>query len=332
MTGRVRTATLVATACAIVLAVTGSAHHFAGAATPAAPAAPAAPRRMIGVSANPASARDLAAVRALGVREIRWTLYWKNYLDTRRFASDRSTPIPTGGITVPQMFDADYRAAKAAGLDQLIVIHTPPTGMTLQQGMSAMPSFVAARAREYPGTTWQILNEMDGEDAFNGGWFNAKARSVTQYQRGRSYGSLLAAVATAARRADPTARIVAGGIALEPSEFLRGMWETCSPSLLTAVAVHAYGRPSILQFRSKGIAARDAARGVPVWITEFGSRLPTETLQRADLAADFADYDANHRYDRAYLYSLSSQDGYGVMSPSGTLRSAANLLRNRTAP
>ena len=287
---------------------------------------------MIGLNANPASPRDLAAVKALGVRQIRWTLYWKNYLDTRHFAADRSTPIASGGITAPQMFDADYRAAKAAGLDQLIVIHTPPTGMTLEQGMSAMPAFVAARAREYPGTTWQILNEMDGEDAFNGGWFNAKSRTATQYERGRMYGTLLAAVATAARRADRTVRIVTGGISLEPSEFLRGMFETCSTSLLTAVAVHAYGRPNILQFRTKGIAARSAARGLPVWITEFGSRLPTETLQRADLAADFDDYDANHRYDRAYLYSLSSQDSYGIMSPTGTMRAAADLLRDRTAP
>jgi hypothetical protein len=330
MNRRTRMAAIAAGACAIVLAITGIARHSPAATPPA--ATTIAPRRMIGVSANPASAQDLAGVKALGVHEIRWTLYWKNYIDPRHFAADRSTPVASGGMTPAQMFDADYRAAKAAGLDQLIVIHTPPTGMTILQAMSAMPAFVAARAHQYPGTTWQILNEMDGEDGFNGGWFNAKSKSVTQYERGLAYGSLLAAVATAARKADPTVRIVAGGIALDPSEFLRGMLETCSPSLLTAVAVHAYGQPSILQFRSKGIAARRVADGLPVWITEFGSRLPTETLQRADLAADFDDYDANHRYDRAYLYSLSSQDGYGVMSPTGTMRSAADLLRNRTAP
>lgn len=330
MIARGRAAVVLVGACAVILALTMGARHTASAAGEI--AGEIAPHRMIGLSASPSSARDLAAVKALDVREIRWTLYWKNYLDTRHFAADRSTPIAFGGMTAPQMFDADYRAVKAAGLDQLIVIHTPPTGMTLQQGMTAMPAFVAARAREYPGTTWQILNEMDGEDAFNGAWFNAKSKAVTQYQRGRSYGSLLAAVATAARSADPTVRIVAGGIALAPADFLRGMLETCSPSLLTAVAVHAYGQPSILQFRSKGPAARGAARGLPVWITEFGSRMPTETLQRADLAADFDDYDANRRYDRAYLYSLSSEDGYGIMSPAGAMRSAADLLRDRTAP
>ncbi len=292
----------------------------------------AAPRRVVGLNANPVSAADIAGMKQLGVRQIRWTLYWRNYLDSRHFAADRSTPIASGGLTSPQMFDVDYRAAAAAGLDQLIIIHSPPTGMTLQQGMSAMPAFVAARARQYRGTTWQILNEMDGEDAFNGGWFNAASKSMTQYQRGRAYGALLAAVATAAHQADSTARIVAGGIALDPTDFLRGMLETCSPSLLTAVAVHAYGQPNILQFRSKGIAARSVARGLPVWMTEFGSRLPTEALQRADIAADLADYDANHRYDRAYLYSLSSADGYGIMSPAGAMRSAAALLLNRSAP
>lgn len=317
-----RRGAIVLTICALALIAGGAAGR----------ARQAAPRRIIGLSANPGSAQDRAALRSLGVRRIRWTLYWHNYLDTRQFAADRSTPVASGGQTAPQMFDADYRAAAAAGLDQLIIIHTPPDGMTLQQGMTALPAFVAARAHQYPGTTWQILNEMDGEDAFNGGWFNAKSKTVTQYQRGRAYGALLAAVVTAARKADPTVRIVGGGISLDPGDFIRGMLETCSPSLLTAIAIHAYGRPNILQFRTKGIAARAAARGVPVWITEFGSRLPTETLQRADLAADLDDYDANHRYDRAYLYTLESTDGYAIMSPTGVMRSAASLLLNRTAP
>jgi hypothetical protein len=132
--------------------------------------APAA-RRIIGVSASPGSATDRAVMKQLGLQRIRWTLYWRNYLDTRQFAADRSTPISGRGITVPEMFDADYRAAVAAHLDQLIVVHSPPTGMTLAQGMTAMPAFMAARARQYPGTTWQILNEEESEDAFNGAWF-----------------------------------------------------------------------------------------------------------------------------------------------------------------
>ena len=286
---------------------------------------------MIGVSANPGNPTERAALQQLGVRRVRWTLYWNSYLDPRHFAADRSTPVGTGGKTVAEYFHADYRAGVAAGLDQLILVHSPPAGMTLRQGMTAMPAFMAARARQYPGTTWQILNEMDGEDGFNGGWFAAKSPRVSQYQRGRSYGALLSAVAAAIHHADSTALVVAGGIALDPANFLRGMLETCNPALLTAVATHAYGEPSILQFRSKGIAARANARGLPVWVTEFGSGLSNEGLQRAELAMVFHDYDANRRYDRAYLYSLSSRDGYGVMTADGRMRSAATLLLNRTA-
>jgi hypothetical protein len=293
---------------------------------------PTLPKRMIGLNASPGSAADRALLKQLGVRRIRWTLYWRNYLDPRHFAADRATPVATGGNTVAEWFDADYRAGVAAQFDQLIVVHMPPAGMTLPQGMTAMPAFMAARARQYPGATWQILNEMDGEDGFNNGWFQAKSKTVTQYQRGQLYGALLAAVATAIHAADPTARIVAGGIALDPTDFLRGMLETCSPSLLTAVAVHAYGKPAMIQFRSKGIAAKANSRGLPVWITEFGSGLPTETLQRAELATLFDDYDTNHRYDRAYLYSLSSPDGYGIASATGVVRSGAQLLTGRTAP
>jgi hypothetical protein len=321
--GRVKGARRAALLTALVVVCAGSAIFYRQAPPP---------RRIIGVSANPASSTDLAIMKSLGIRRIRWTLYWRNYLDTREFAADRSTPVPKGGVTAPQMFDADYRAAAAAKLDQLIVVHSPPTGMTLQQGMTAMPAFMAARARQYPGTTWQILNEEDSEDAFNNGWFQAKVSTVTQYQRGRSYGALLSAVATAILRADPTAHVVSGGTGFDPADFIRGMLETCDPKLLAAVAVHGYGQPNLLQFRSKGIAAKAVAKGLPVWMTEFGSRLPTETLQRADLAAVLDDYDTNHRYDRAYLYSLSSPDGYGVVSKTGVLRSAASLLANRTAP
>lgn len=318
-----RRAALVAlVAVGAAVATAGSAYHRG---------APA-PRRIIGVSANPGSPGELALLEHLGIRRVRWTLYWNTYLDSRRFAADGTTPVVTGGRTVAERFDADYRAGVSAGLDQLIVVHTPPAGMTLRSGVSAMPAFMAARARQYPGTTWQILNEMDGEDGFNGGWFAARSRATSQYERGRSYGTLLGAVALAIRHADATAGVVAGGIALDPSDFLRGMLETCNPSLLTAVAIHAYGMPSIRQFRSKGIAARANARGLPVWVTEFGSGITNATLQRAELGMVLDDYDSNRRFDRAYLYSLTSRDGYGITDADGTMRPAANLLMNRTAP
>jgi hypothetical protein len=289
-----------------------------------------AARAIIGVNGN-ASPVGIAATRSLGIRYVRDSLYWGNYLDTRQIAADRRTPVASGGRTNAQWFAVDMAAYKAAGLNVLLVIHSPPPSMTLQQGMAELPSFAAARAKEFPGTAWQIMNEMDGEPAFNGGsqdWFHAHDARASQQERGALYGSLLGPVHDAIKAADPTAAVICGGISLEPTAFWRGMMTRTSPRQVDAAAVHCYGiMPNIMV--TKSIAMRRVLNGKPLWCTEFGDLSTDEATQAAHIRAALSDDRAHDRFDRAYLYTLlEGGDHYGLVNPNGTLRAAARVVRS----
>jgi len=289
-----------------------------------------ASRPIIGVDGN-ASPVGLAAMRSLGIRYVRDTLYWGNYLDPRQSAADRRTIVASGGRTNAQWFAVDMAAYKAAGLDVVLAIHSPPPGMTLQQGIAALPPFAAARAKEFPGTSWQIMNEMDGEPAFNGGdqdWFHAHDARAFQQDRGALYGSLLGPVHDAIKAADPSAKVVCGGISLEPTAFWRGMMTRMSPRQVDAAAVHCYGiMPDIMV--TKSTAMRRIVGGKQLWCTEFGDLSPNEATQAAHIKAALRDDLAHDRFDRAYLYSLiEGGDHYGILNSDGTLRAAARVVRS----
>lgn len=290
------------------------------------------PRRMIGIASG-ADAASLAVLRQLGITRVRTSLYWGNYLDTRQFAPDRSTVVSSGGKTVAQFFTADLAAFAAAGIEVLVVVHTPPVGMTFAQGIVAMPTFMAGVAAAHPGMRWQIMNEMDAGSVFNGGaqdWFQADA-AVSQNTRGDRYGQVLGPTYDAIKAADPTATVVAGGIALEPTAFFAGL-SGRAPGKYDAIAVHCYGSPTNGVFQSKSIAMRAVLGSTPLWVTEFGNNQSDQATQAADIGIMLDDNDRHARYDRAYLYTLVGDPPYGLVEANGGYRHASLLLTNRTAP
>lgn len=273
-----------------------------------------AQRRVIGLNGHPTNALHLAALAKLEVAQIRETLYWTNWPD--------GAP---GEIVA---------ACTANALDLLMVIHTPPAQYTgigqRDAGTPVLAALLGERAAAWPGVSWQIMNEMDGNDGFNGGWFDA-AGQTTQLQRGQWYGAVLAACGAAIRAADKTAKVIGGGIALQPDDFVRGILQTCPRGLFDALAVHAYGSPDIGQFRDKSMAVRAIDAGIPLWCTEFGSKLSDQAAQAAELQTVFDDNDANFRYDRCYLYALEDNtEGYGILV-GANFRQAANLVAGRGA-
>jgi hypothetical protein len=271
--------------------------------------------RELGINCSPTNPIHAAALKPLGIRQVRATLYWTNWPD--------GSP---GEIVA---------AAAANGLELLMLIHSPPAKFTGDRvgGTAPLAALLGERAAAWPGLSWQIMNEMDGNDGFNGGWFEASNTAVTQRQRGEWYGAVLAACSTAIRAADPTAKVIGGGIALDPADFVSGILATCPRSAFDALAVHAYGQPDIGQFASKSEAVNAVAPGVPLWCTEFGSRLSDEARQSAELLEVFAHYDGYNTgegYERVYLYALEDvTDGYGIMSPTGDFRAAAKLVEGR---
>ncbi|HTE44299.1 MAG TPA: cellulase family glycosylhydrolase [Gemmatimonadaceae bacterium] len=286
---------------------------------------------MIGIS----SATDgvsLAAMSQLGMKRVRMTIIWGNYLDTRRFAEDRATPVGAGGHTLAEYFATDVATFTAAGIEPMVAIHTPPNGMTFEEGIVAMPVFMAGLAKQFPGMRWQILNEMDAGSVFTGGkedWCLADA-PVTQRERGDRYGQILGPVYDAIKAADPTATVIAAGIALEPTEFFAG-FNARAPGKYDAVAVHCYGPPVTPVFKSKSIAMRAVLGSTPLWCTEFGNNQTDDTSQDNDMCNALDENDRHNRFDRAYAYTLIGDGGYGLVRADGSHRQAAARLRNRMA-
>jgi len=295
-----------------------------------------APRPTLGMNHVPPNAESFALLKSLGITQVRSTLYWANHLDDRSFTIDE-IPVPkgtSGSHTIADWWALNTRAYIGAGLDLLVVVHTPPAGMTLAEGIKEMPAFMAARAKQFPGLRWQILNEMDAEDAWSNGWLRAKDKKITQRRRGEMYGDLLAPVYDAIKQADPTATVVTAGIAGEPTEFYKGLVSR-APRKFDAVSVHVYGSPLALPFRERSTAMRDLLGGKPLWCTETGFNTADDAEQTRQLTAIIDDNDVNRRYDRLYLYALTSDfahgNNYGIVRPGRRLRGAAAMLARRIA-
>ncbi|MEP6493979.1 MAG: glycosyl hydrolase [bacterium] len=286
---------------------------------------------MVGIS-SATDAGSLEAMRQLGIKRVRMTIIWNNYLDTRCFADDRATPVNGGGHTMAEFFGMDLATFAAAGIEPMVAVHSPPTGMTFEQGVVAMPAFMAGLAKQFPGMRWQILNEMDAGSVFTGGnqdWCLADS-NVTQKVRGDRYGQILGPVYDAIKAADPTATVIAAGIALEPTEFYAG-FNARAPGKYDAVAVHCYGPPVTPVFKSKSAAMRAVLGSTPLWCTEFGNNQTDDTSQSGDIAEALDENDRHNRFDRAYVYTLIGDGGYGIVRADGSLRHSATHLTDRVA-
>jgi hypothetical protein len=281
-----------------------------------------APRRRVDVNAS-IDARTLDTAASLGIRGIRTTIQWNVWTDPRPPAAAFRVETKT-----------QIARARARGFELLLCVCVPPAPVDaagLTAGVPAFVEFMRGLVRELaPGLTWQLMNEMDGEPGFCS-WFGARKPSVTQYQRGMLYAQLAVPTVAAMRSVDPTARIITGGIALDPAPFYQGLAEHMPSGHFDAVAIHSYGiYPR--DWLAKTQAIRAVLGTTPLYCTEFGSGDTDDDKQRDQIAAALADNDENHRFDRMYLFTLqNSPTGYGLTRADGTLRPAAELLRNRTA-
>jgi hypothetical protein len=261
-------------------------------------------RRRVGVNSD-ASPTALAAMKKLGITQVRTSINWHNDLDPRTF--NDAGDLDPAGITPRQRANNIITDLRAAGLDVLVVVHTPPTGMSFADGIVAMPPFVAARAAQFPGLAWEVLNEANSQDAFAAGWFSATDPSITQETRGDLYGQLLGPVYDAVKAADPTALVVTGGADTAVHDFLLGILGR-APTKFDAFCVHCFNDPNAFILNG-GSRIADIIGGHPVWTTEFGNSDPDASTQALNVGQMLDDNDRNSRYARAYLYDLISTDG-----------------------
>jgi hypothetical protein len=266
----------------------------------------------------------LAMLKKLGITRVRVTLVWRSWTDASYVAT----------------WNAMVTELRANGIHVLAVVHTPPVGLTLAQGISQMPAFVAARAAAFPGCAWQILNEQNGNDGITNGWFSATDGAVTMATRGTRYSTILGPVYDAVKAADSTAKVVTGGIMVDETTFTAAVLAG-APGKCDAIGGECYGDPLWLppgsvphqgQYVLYAQRLRPIVGGIPIWCTETGYNSATDNLQSAQLGLIFKENDQQSRWDETYVYALvSGADNYGIARADGTLRESALLFSERTA-
>ena len=284
----------------------------------------------LGLVVHVLSAPAVRELAELGVRQVRWTLYWSRWDDADAAARTAYRRDVTDELA----------RARDARLELLVCAHGTPAYLTAgarddyavrEPALGAFVRWLAERAAAWPGLTWQPWNEMDGP-TFTG-LFGGRSATIGVRMRGSLYGQHLRAVSTALRAADPSARLVAGAAGGAPDHFLEGMLDAGEPLPVDALSFHAYGPPcdaaiverAGLMRRALAHATVAADRALPLWLTEFGIsgrdmarawRTPASDweMRQRDEWARAADAVERVGVARAYGYCLEDEaaDGYGV--------------------
>jgi hypothetical protein len=283
----------------------------------------------IGIAVQRLDQRSIAQVADLGLRHIRYTLYWSLWSQAN-YRRD---------------WERSLQLALQAGLDPLVVVHQSPAGDFSSRNMvyRSFAEFMEARAAEFPRVrAWQLWNEMDVgfTDLFGAG-----RSGISMRQRGHYYAEMLKLAYPAIKRGNPKALVVTGGLASAiDGGFLEGMYDQQAP--YDVLAIHTYGFPLALPFQSRGRTAwrirQDHADQRPMWNTEFGLeravipgnwRLTPAQIDSAQLEAWRTSVEGNardHLYDRIYGYVLAEGKdlGFDLIRVDGSPRPAYLWLRS----
>jgi hypothetical protein len=282
----------------------------------------------LGIVVHHLDQQTVAQVLDLGLRHIRYTLYWSLW-DNPLYRKE---------------WQEGLQRALQAGLDPLIVVHQPPFGdfHSRETVYRAFARFMQARAAEFPEVrAWQLWNEMD--IAFTD-VFGAGRPEISMRQRGRLYAEMLRLAYPAIKRGNPRALVVTGGIASAiDGGFLDGMYEEHAP--YDVLAIHTYGFPLLKPFDSRGSAAwrlmEAHGDNRPLWNTEFGLepavipdswRLSRGQIDSVQLEAWRTSIEGNERwrtYDRIYGYVLADGKdlGFNLIRLDGSPRPAYQWLK-----
>lgn len=159
----------------------------------------------------------------------------------------------------PTQFSYGWVAnAIAAGLKMVMI--TPYLAIGAPFDPTGYAAICAQGAAQFPGQTWEIMNEPDNEVPLN-------EQQITPAQ----YVTLVQAVVPAIRAADPTAKIITGGTSGLDMGWLTAI--AAAYPLVDGVGVHPYGiAPNGM---AQAIAqAQSVTGGKPVYLSEWGLAAP----------------------------------------------------------
>jgi hypothetical protein len=197
--------------------------------------------------------------RQLGIRWVRL-----NAVSWRLVQPARGAPYDVSGLSI---FDRDLQAALAAGLTPVVIVHDSPAWATINQPyptscgavrpdrLADFALFMGWLATHYQNSVryWEIGNEPDVDprlvtaDNVFGCWGDID----DPYYGGEQYGNMLKVVTPAIKRANPSAQVVIGGLALvtpnttspdhgKPENFFEGILRSGAGNSFDLVAYHSY--------------------------------------------------------------------------------------------
>lgn len=191
--------------------------------------------------------------------------------------------------------DRIISAIRAHNIKILPILLEPPFWARLsdcqgdQKCMPANPTIFATFAQKaveryapYGVHTWEIWNEPN----IPGFWKPAP--------NPKDYTELLKATYTAIKTADPSAKVVTGGLSpaatsgsdISPTDFLKGLYDNGAGGYFDAVGMHPYSFPvspsnyklwnawsqmSLTPTNLRGIMTANGDGGKDIWMTEFGA-------------------------------------------------------------
>lgn len=226
-------------------------------------------RTEVGVGVHDLSDAHIQLVKKLGIRLVRYTVYWDQIERTANAGQYDEERL--------REYDQTLARARDAGLELLLVVHGNPPGVDWDHREAAyarFTSFMSMLVRRYPSIQyWELWNEMDASFT---PIFGARREGYPLFERGRCYGQMLNLAYPAIKQANPQSIVLMGGLASHvPEEFIRGVYEEGAGRAFDVMSIHTYGVPVntgmlVKAYRVKAAMARYGDGEKPLWNTEFG--------------------------------------------------------------
>lgn len=288
--------------------------------------------------------QNLDELQSIGVTSVRLPIPW-TYIESQSGTYDWS------------QMDTIISAAQARGMSVVGTITGNPawdgTIGSGQPNVQAYANFAAAVASRYSTeiSAFEIWNEENSQGFFSG----SNSAAV--------YTAVLKAAYTAIKAVDPTATVIAGGLAAvaniaglnqSPESFLSQILADGAAGYFDAIAYHPYNLATQL---SEGSSLAESAlnqltalraalnsyglSGIAIWATEYGEPttpgLASPTQQAAYISNFVIEWQALSKtlnLGPAYLYStrdiasgtLNDENNYGLFYTDGTPKPAALVV------
>jgi hypothetical protein len=214
----------------------------------------------LGMGSHSIDEHSLQMIKGLGIRLVRYTMYWDSIEAGREKLS---------------AWDEDIARCERMGMHLVIVVHRGPPELTFanrEDGYRRFAKFVGKMAARYQYVRyWELWNEMDVDFT---DLFGAFQKDVPMRQRGKHYAEMLKLAYTAIKRANPNAFVLTGGMS-DCREFPIGIYEGGGKDYFDIMNIRTYGVPIVWAFIGRGLTIREVMEEYgdadkPLWNTEFG--------------------------------------------------------------